>query len=823
MTITATINPGDRVELSIPAWLAKEKGFASREVAGEVLRVTGKALQVRAHVMVRECEFCQNCGRAIDNPASRLLGFGPICSDNLGLPHAETYASLSPAEREAIRNRIAVATTQECWFPLSQAKVKAHEPAPAPDQPATTEETPEQYRARWGRVDAYLNDPDRVAQMRAGWENAKPVDAPPQNPRRVLWDAVAYRVLFPYAAEVVTAIKRIPGARFTSEPEKYWTVPEGSGADLLRFAAEHGFEVDGAAAAQAEAARLAAERNLAESRAAEAEFYVDGLGGTLRPFQAVGVGYMVRVRRGIIGDEMRLGKTPQSLAVMLATDAFPALLVVPATLKPAWKREVEKWLPGRSVVVLEGEAPTRAERYGPWMRECMRLLTTHDVSIINWDILVAWAGAVWKTDAARNRRKLVACEGPLSRAFFRALVCDEYHNHILSHRSQRSMVLDYLAARMRERCAEERFDAVQLLLSGTPYKKSAADYLHPLQVVGRLDDVGGWRGWATEFCGYAGGIMGALPVPVAALEAANQRLRSVCMVRRRRSDVFAEIPKVERHVVPFAIDNRTEYDRAERDVVRWVAQQAVSDVEFTASLDGLSVEERKRAQAKRFAEAAKIAARAEGLVKIAALKRLAARGKMAAAAEWIANFMEESGEKLIVGGWHQDVVEEIAARFNNAPFIHGGVSGGRKDDAVQRFQRCVRCKRPHELHYNPADSRGVCSEYEPDMSVPLISINFKSGGMGLTLTAANDTVVFEPSSMPDDMDQLEARVGHIDKMAPANHWYLIAEGTIEEDVLAVLERRRKEAAAGADGGGWDEESEVMAELLDRMAARAAAT
>lgn len=846
------INPGDTVELGLPAWIAKEKGFASREVAGEVLKVTAKALQVRAHVTIRESETCHNCGREIDNPASRLLGFGPVCSDRLGLPHAETYAVMSPAEREEIRNRVSHASVVECWLPLSQVVVRKHEPkvqdvldhsgdrgaAPAFDAGLSDD------RARWAKADAYLNEPCRVAANRAGWENGNPAvpapEAPAPNPRRVVWAAGAYRIVFPYDQQTVTAVKRISGYAFKKDPpdpdypQTHWRVPETSGADVLRFAAEHGFEVEADAAAQADVWRQAAEQNLAESRAAVAEFHVDGLGGTLRPFQMVGTQYAVRQRRVIIGDEMRLGKTPQSLATVHATDAYPALFIVPATLKPAWRREATKWLPGRTVAVLDGKATRQpenwvevapavayADRYEAWFVDCWRQMESAEVCIINYDILMDWAGVEWTT--VRDKRVVETCSGPLAHVAFRAMVCDEFHKHLLGRKAQRTQVLQFLAARWRARCREQtQFDMVQLLLSGTPMKKKATDLMEPLKIIGRLEDVGGWREYASRYCGYANGIMGALPVPSAALVELNTRLRSVCLIRRRRKDVFAEIPKVERHVVPFAIDNRAEYQRAERDVVGWAAEHALKDREFNESLEGRTPEEQKAMRTARMEDAAFKAQRAEGLVRIGALKKLAAHGKMAAVVEWVGNFLEESGEKLIIGAWHQEIVEELATRFN-APFIHGGVSAGRKDRAVLAFQRCADCGRPHELHYNPESNPGTCQEYRADMGCAVIAINFLSGGMGLTLTAANDTVIVELGWTPDDMDQMEMRVGHIDKMDPANHWYLLAEDTIEEDIVAVLDGRRREVGAATDGEGREEERGMMEELLERMAARAATT
>lgn len=105
-------------EIHIPQWLMKSNGFASRKLTGVVLRTTDRGIQVRAHALVREADNCHRCGREIDNPASRLVGYGPDCSEKLGIPRDFPDEMLA----EVIR-RATVASTVECWLPLSHVTV----------------------------------------------------------------------------------------------------------------------------------------------------------------------------------------------------------------------------------------------------------------------------------------------------------------------------------------------------------------------------------------------------------------------------------------------------------------------------------------------------------------------------------------------------------------------------------------------------------------------------------------------------------------------------------------------------------------------------
>src|SRR3954452_16545697 len=63
------------------------------------------------------------------------------------------------------------------------------------------------------------------------------------------------------------------------------------------------------------------------------------LGGELHPFQRAGVRYALERRQTFIADEQGLGKTVQALATLELDEAFPAIVVCPASMKLMWERE----------------------------------------------------------------------------------------------------------------------------------------------------------------------------------------------------------------------------------------------------------------------------------------------------------------------------------------------------------------------------------------------------------------------------------------------------------------------------------------------------
>ena len=400
--------------------------------------------------------------------------------------------------------------------------------------------------------------------------------------------------------------------------------------------------LDAPAALLARVTTLAAEgRHLAEletlSRARESDFFVAGLGGTLHPFQRAAVAYALRTRRTFLADEQGLGKTIQALAALHAADAFPALVVCPASLRLNWGREIERWLPGRSVEILgAGRAPSgRAE-----------------IAVLNYDSLHKHVPA-------------------LQAVGLRALVLDESH-YCKSAKARRTKAARSLAKGLRE-------DALLLALTGTPVLNRPAELMAQLTLLGRLEDAGGYKRFRHV---YSKGQE---------LDILHRRLRQVGFVRRRKSEVLQQLPAKQRSVVAVEIDNRAEYRHAECDVVEWLRRHAEQEAQFLASIAHLAPQARTEAARARGEDAAQRAARAEPLVRLTKLKLLAALGKLGAVIDWVRGF-EETEEKLVVFAHHREVVDGLLRAFPGAAQLVAADAPAERQAAIDRFQSDPDCR-----------------------------------------------------------------------------------------------------------------------------------
>ena len=455
---------------------------------------------------------------------------------------------------------------------------------------------------------------------------------------------------FSYNAELVAEmgkLKDICHPRFNWTNKEWHIVarPEYI-ADIVGFADNNGFQFkEGVQTKLDELAELLEVRasNVEESKKGSSEFRVEGLSGELRPFQRAGVEYAVKNKRVIIADEMGLGKTIQALGTIQALNAYPALIVCPASLKLNWRNEVKKWLPEKKIVICNGVTAGGDE----------------DIIIINYDIL--------KKHQYLKERKI------------QSIILDESH-YCKNFKTIRTKLIKELSADID----------IRILLTGTPVLNRPSELISQLEILGRLGELGGWFNFAKRYCGAYRTRFGWDLSGATHLEELNQKMRGLCFVRRKKADVLKELPAKQRSIVSIDIDNRKEYQKAENDLINYLRGQAVEKADFLESIQGLTAEEKKQAKRERADEAGRKAESAEHLVKIETLKQVAVRGKMEAIKTWVEDFLE-TGEKLVLFGHHKEVVKGIASLFN-APCITGDTPLDKRQDYVEKFQNDPDCK-----------------------------------------------------------------------------------------------------------------------------------
>ena len=272
-----------------------------------------------------------------------------------------------------------------------------------------------------------------------------------------------------------------------------------------------------------------------------------------------------------------------------------------------------------------------------------------------------------------------------------------------------------------------------LELTGTPVVNSNIDLCEQLNIMERLNDFGGYKEFKERYCGGLNGSSNSTEL--------NYLLRKYCFFRRQKKDVLKWLPEKTRSYIVTDIDNRQEYEDASNDLLKYLVDYK------NASEDKIQR-----------------AIRGEVMVKMGILKQISAKGKIKAASEIIHDTID-GGEKLIVFCFLKQVVQDLKKEFKDAVTVTGEDNTKEKQRAVDAFQN--------------------------DPNTKLIILNYKSGGTGLTLTAASNVLFVEFPWTYSDCCQAEDRAHRNGQKNAVNCTYLLGKDTIDEYMYNIIQRKKK--------------------------------
>ena len=118
------------------------------------------------------------------------------------------------------------------------------------------------------------------------------------------------------------------------------------------------------------------------------------------------------------------------------------------------------------------------------------------------------------------------------------------------------------------------------------------------------------------------------------------------------------------------------------------------------------------------------------------------------------------------------------------------------------------------LDGSTTDRTSVVERFQKSQGPPVFLISLKAGGYGLTLTAADTVVLFDPWWNPAVEAQAADRIHRIGQTKPATIYKFIARGTVEEKILRLQDRKR-EVMAASMGEMNDELKPMMTGLSDQ--------
>ncbi|KAM9925080.1 hypothetical protein OXX59_004113 [Metschnikowia pulcherrima] len=517
----------------------------------------------------------------------------------------------------------------------------------------------------------------------------------------------------------------------------------------------------------------------------------------LKTYQQVGINWLHLLYHNklscILADEMGLGKTCQVIAFMAqlkatADSSRPHLVVVPSSTLENWLREFQKFCPSMVVQAYYG---SQAER------EDLR----YELAETSYDVLVTTYNLA--TGAAPDFKFLRSQN-------FDMIVYDEGHM-LKNSNSERYTKLMRLKAGFR------------LLLTGTPLQNNLKElvsllaFMLPGLFVEKRDDLQGLFN-KTAMLNSSKDYN-----PLLSQQAINKAktMMTPFVLRRKKAQVLKYLPEKTHQVVKCAMSKtqREIYDefitqgkktKAERERRKTLTGKDAEDAKLAPIPSSTNVmmslrkasmhpllfrriytDERIQEMAKRImGEPQYVDANREYIVEDMSvmsdyeLNALCEKfsktlgGYVLEQSKWldsgkvtklleIVRAVISRGEKVLVFSLFTqmlDVLEKILS-FANITFVRldGQTTVDTRQDIIDRF-------------------------YE-DATIPVFLLSTKAGGFGINLVAANNVVIYDQSFNPHDDKQAEDRAHRVGQTQEVLVTKLIAENTIDENILMLAENK----------------------------------
>ncbi len=300
-----------------------------------------------------------------------------------------------------------------------------------------------------------------------------------------------------------------------------------------------------------------------------------------------------------------------------------------------------------------------------------------------------------------------------------------------------------------------------IALSGTPIVNRPVEVYNALKLIDSTV-VPNFFTYAQRYCGARHNGFGWDFNGATNTQELHEKLINTVMIRRMKADVLKDLPDKTRSFIPMELNNQREYNQAESNFIEFIRNRKGNQAALKAS-------------------------NAQALVEIETLKQLAVQGKLPQAIDWMSNFLEVDG-KLVVFAVHKFVVDVLMEQFKDiAVKVDGSVPNEQRSINVERFQN--------------------------DPKIRLFVGNVQAAGVGLTLTAASNVAFLELPWTPGELSQAEDRCHRIGQKDAVNVHYLLAEGTIEEKIARLIDKKRKVLDSVLDGKETEQES-LLTEIMN---------
>eukprot|EP00814_Leptocylindrus_danicus_P006541 CAMPEP_0116016460 /NCGR_PEP_ID=MMETSP0321-20121206/7496_1 /TAXON_ID=163516 /ORGANISM="Leptocylindrus danicus var. danicus, Strain B650" /LENGTH=803 /DNA_ID=CAMNT_0003486527 /DNA_START=53 /DNA_END=2464 /DNA_ORIENTATION=+ len=498
-------------------------------------------------------------------------------------------------------------------------------------------------------------------------------------------------------------------------------------------------------------------------------------GCILKDYQLEGVRWLASLYEngvsGILADEMGLGKTIQVIALiahLLQMKVLgPFLIVAPLATLPNWVREIEKWLPGASVIRYHGNAEER-EAYlkGP-LDAKLRKRPDFPIIVTSYEV------------AIRDQRRLNRIGD------FTYLVVDE-GQRLKNHRCTLIKSLKQITSSNR------------LLLSGTPISNTLDELWSLLNFVNPqiFDDLNVFQSWF----GFKG--IGQQTKEDEVLEAQRRdqtvtKLHSILrpfLLRRMKKDVLKDMPP-KKEVVVYAGMSKLQLgymDQIEAGTLKEMLLAQGIETGKSLSQTNKMMNHRKNANHP-FLFGEPIDPNT-GIHMGTAHPQLLIRasGKFALLDRMLTS-LHNDGHQVLVFSQMTAVLNIMEDYLLWRKWNYCRIDGTTKIDERQRQMDVFNAEKT-----GGADGKRNTS----DDRTFVFLLSTRAGGLGINLTAADTCIIFDSDWNPHQDSQAMDRCHRIGQTNPVAVYRLLTAGSVDIEMMEKQISKKKLERMAITGGDF---------------------
>ena len=215
-------------------------------------------------------------------------------------------------------------------------------------------------------------------------------------------------------------------------------------------------------------------------------------------------------------------------------------------------------------------------------------------------------------------------------------------------------------------------------------------------------------------------------------------LTGTIMIRRLKKDALIDLPNQIYSFIPFEIDNKKEYDEAEKNFVHFFKGENKSE---------LTVRDRNTAT----------------FISFESLLLISEKGKLKQTIEWVKNILEV-GNKLVVFTSHKFIIENLIQAFPKVSVKIGGSA-------------------------NDKERKEKVDDFQTNPNVRLLVGDLQEAESGITLTSVSNIAFLELPVSLGEMTQIADLCKKTRPKDNVNIYYLFAAGTIEERIVKIIDNK----------------------------------